>query len=98
MLRASDRGAERRAVDAGHGDGTDGRTLFVHEAERALVMADLAIGIARRDDDDAAFAIDERGEVCPLRERDARGVIEEIVEDQVALLVAKEGQARDQLC
>jgi len=50
-------GAER---DPGNGDGADGRPLFVPEAERALVMPDLAIGVAWRHDDDAALAIDER--------------------------------------
>jgi hypothetical protein len=90
--------AERRAADPGNGDGADGRTLLVREAERALVMPDLAIGVAWRHDHDAALAIDERRELRLLLERQARGVVEEVVDDGVALPVAEERQTRGKLC
>jgi len=68
-----------------------------HETERARVMTDLAVRIARRHDDDAALAIGERRELRPLVEREPRGVVEEIVEDGVSLLVAEERQAGGKL-
>ena len=61
-------------------------------------MADLAVRVARRHDDDAALAIGERRELRPLLEREPLGVVEEIVEDGVPLLVAEERQAHGELC
>ena len=92
------RSAEDRAADAGNGNGADGRTLFVHEAERALVVPDLAIRVAGRHDDDAALAIDERRELRLLFKREARGVVEDVVDDGVALPVREERQTSSKLC
>ena len=61
-------------------------------------MPEPAIGIAWRNDDDAALAIDERRELRLLLERQARGVVEEVVDEGVALPVAEERQTRSKLC
>src|SRR5262249_21006188 len=85
-----------RSADSGNRDGADRRSLLVHEAQRTLVVPDLTIRVARWHDDDAALPIDEWRELRPLGKSETRGVVEEMIDDGVPLLVTEERQARDQ--